>query len=346
MKPVIWVDFIRVMATFLVVWLHSTAPILYKFNEIPMSYWWIGNLFNSFVRMCVPLFFMVSGYLLIEKTEDLRLFYKKRIKRVFVPMVAWSLIYVFWKACYENSSALSFHSFYSIFYTPAYHHLWFLYAIMGLYLYMPILRIFVRNSDRMHLYYFVALWILAASLIPFAQKVTGIRSKIDLKMISGFIGYLVIGHLLGRIKIRKILIGCSIFGFVICGCATAYGTFYLSQQGGKFIPIFYNYLSPNIVILSVASFILLRAIGENTAIINHARMAVVLPLLSSASFGIYLIHTMFLFVLRDGLLGCQLNVVHCNPLYAVPLTAVISFSLSLVAVVFLKKIPYVRNIVP
>ena len=130
----IWADYIRVVATFCVVFLHSASPLLYRYNELPELYWMIGNIYDSSVRMCIPFFFMLSGYLLLEKDEPIYTFFKKRFNKVLIPLVIWSLFYIFWKAYYEDSSEISLYSFYSIALSPAYFHLWFLYAIIGIYL--------------------------------------------------------------------------------------------------------------------------------------------------------------------------------------------------------------------
>jgi len=101
-----------------------------------------------------------------------------------------------------------------------------------------------------------------------------------------------------------------------------------------------------VIFLSISSFILLRPIFENISFFNNAKIVSTLKVLSSASLGIYLIHPMFLYLFKNGLLGYQLNVLHSNPIFTVPLTALLSFSLSFFVVFLLKKIPYIRKIVP
>jgi len=152
--------------------------------------------------MSVPLFFMISGFLLLGKVEPIKIFLKKRMKKIIIPLMVWSVIYILWHAYYSNSSVINLKSFYSVLFTPASYHLWFLYALIGLYLYMPVLRIFVVNSNKTYIYYFIILWFLV-SLIPYIQGVTDIKNEIDLRMMSGFIGYLVLGSFLGKIIIRK-----------------------------------------------------------------------------------------------------------------------------------------------
>lgn len=84
-----WVDLIRVIGAFLVVMAH----ISYQGggSAFIASYYFVVS------RIAVPLFFMVSGFLLLQKMEPYGDFFKKRALKVFVPFIAWSVIYMLWK---------------------------------------------------------------------------------------------------------------------------------------------------------------------------------------------------------------------------------------------------------
>ncbi len=148
------------------------------------------------------MFFMLSGFLLIGKKENLKVFFVKRINKVLVPLFAWSIIFLFWKAYYEQSDSISLYSLYSIILTSAYYHLWFMYAIIIIYLYVPALRIIVIKSNNKNLYCLILLWLVALSLIPFAGQMTvvDITSKMDLNMIYVVTGGLIVIYLLRNIR--------------------------------------------------------------------------------------------------------------------------------------------------
>lgn len=285
-KSIVWVDYLRVIATFSVVFLHSAAPLLYSFNELPKEYWWYGNLYDSMVRMCVPLFFMISGYLLLGKQESLPVFFQKRFNKVLFPLIVWSIIYAFWKAYFEYDSGISFYSIYSIALTPAYYHLWFLYAIIGVYLFLPLLRVIVLNSNNTLLAYYLFVWFMAVSVIPLAEKVTGIESRIDLLSISGYSGFLVLGHCLGKVEITKNKALIASATILISIIVTAVGTYYLTlNNDGKFSSYFYGYLSPNVIITASSFFILVRYLVCRFKLFSSRVAIKVLTSLSSASLG-------------------------------------------------------------
>ncbi|MCI5137194.1 MAG: hypothetical protein D3922_01985 [Candidatus Electrothrix sp. AR1] len=343
----IWVDYIRVVATFCVVFLHSASPLLYKYKELPELYWMIGNIYNSSVRMCVPLFFMLSGHLLLEKDESLNTFFWKRVNKVVIPLLIWSLFYILWKAYYEGSSEIFFYSFYSVALSPAYFHLWFLYAIIGTYLFMPILRVIAKQSENALLHYYVMLWFFAVSIIPLGEKITGFSSRIDLLTISGFSGYLVLGLLLGKITITKrIAIVAGILSLA-CVIVTVIGTQLLTVRNeGTFSGYFYGYLSPNVVVLSAATFLLIKYSVIKVRVLSSEWFLSIIRSISSASLGIYLIHVVFRYLLMKGDLGFTLNGFQGHPIFSIPLTAVTIFFLSYVSIYILRQIPVLKKITP
>lgn len=342
---ILWVDFIRVVASFFVVMLHSAAPLLYKYNNIPPLNWWAGNIYDSAVRICVPLFFIVSGYLLLGKEETIGEFFIKRANKILAPFIVWSILYVFWAHYFDNAGSLTFRSFYSLAISPAYYHLWFFYAIIGLYLYIPVLRIFTQHSSVQILYYFVALWFLAVSIVPIIEASSQVTSAVDLNTISGYVGYLVIGHLLGNAQINKRQFMQILLVAIICLIITAGGTFYLTiRNNGELNGYLYGYLSPNVIVSSVAAFLLLKYLSDH--LVTSDRRKNVLMALSSASMGIYLIHPMVLYTVNAGWLGFPLSGFSASAVYSVPLTAVLTFGLSFVLVAILKKAPFLRLCLP
>ena len=202
MSRIVCLDLIKTFAIFSVVFLHTAAPIMGQFGKIDMSYWYIGNIYDSSVRMAVPLFFMVTGALLLgnQKEESLSVFFKKRFSRVVIPLIAWSLIYILFRKYALHQDINIVKLFLSSFVWKVYYHLWFLYAIIGIYMFVPILRIFMKYSSQNLQIYFVFLWILIVSILPLADKIFGLKLPNYMPMMAGYIGYLVLGYLLMKIE--------------------------------------------------------------------------------------------------------------------------------------------------
>ena len=91
---IVWADLIRVIAILMVICIHCSDP----FNVSPEArlnpeYNLWGSIYGAFLRPCVPLFVMLTGMLLLPVEQEIGQFYKKRMLRVIVPFIVWSLLY-------------------------------------------------------------------------------------------------------------------------------------------------------------------------------------------------------------------------------------------------------------
>lgn len=341
----LWVDLTRIIAVFLVTLTHSALPVVYSFGKLPIADWIIGNIYNSLTRAAVPLFFMLSGFLLLRKTETLVEHLSKRIPRLLIPLVFWTLFYVFWNTYYEKNAALSLFVIYQALFAPAYYHLWFLFALLGNYLFIPILKALLNALSKTLCYYYLTLWFLAVSIFPIIEETTGVTIAIDLAMISGYVGYLVLGYMLGNLQITRKYVTHSVLVIVACLGTTVAGVYLLSASQERLIRYLYYYLSPNVIILSIASFVFIKGIAERAAFLQHRVAETMLRIIGSTTFGIYLIHPVFLRLLHDGVFGFRLCGLNGNPAYSILTTAITAFSLSFAATYVLLKLPLIRWLV-
>jgi surface polysaccharide O-acyltransferase-like enzyme len=92
-----------------------------------------GNVYNAVIHFAVPILFVLSGYLLLDKQEDDRIFFSKRFSKVVILMVAWSMIYMIFANKYDVLSIFTEDFVRKFFANKIYYHLYFLYNIIGLY---------------------------------------------------------------------------------------------------------------------------------------------------------------------------------------------------------------------
>lgn len=154
---------LRVIACFMVIQLHVSAELFDVWDQK----WWAGNVYDSLVRSSVPLFFMISGATLLPKQESIRVFFSKRFIRVIPPLLFWSIFYLWWlsyNGVKTGNWALAILS------GPTMFHLWYFYALIGLYAFVPVLRKFYQHSTRQERAWFIGTWLTVTSLIPTAQN--------------------------------------------------------------------------------------------------------------------------------------------------------------------------------
>ncbi len=141
-------DFIRAIAIFLVICIHSMGNVNLGV-ETGDSDAKIVNSFMGFIYSGVPLFVMLSGSLLIGKEEKITIFFKKRITRMLLPFVFWSI--VVGSILYIQNGGRNVEGGMSFvlngLFTSGVHSIyWYVYMILGLYLITPVLRIIAKND--------------------------------------------------------------------------------------------------------------------------------------------------------------------------------------------------------
>lgn len=347
---VLYVDVIRAYAISLVVLLHISHRIEDHFLTIDRSWWWIGTLTTSLCRPGVPLFIMLSGMLLlsVERNEKTLVFFHKRLVKIVLPFLAWGMIYLFVPVnAYFRDHSFSWTQVISLVIKgPIYFHLWFIYVIIGLYLCTPILRVYVRHANRKNLAYFLFLWFFWTSVLPVLNRFFNLPVGIHIPVVTGYVGYFVLGFFLGSIHVSKkqaivlffLIIGCIVF--------TALGSYSLTSNGnGTFDTFFCHSFSPNVIIGAVCIFLFFKAFSYDRVFRRFPTTLKVVTYISSASYSIYLLHVIVYEEFGSTRLGFTLNAWAIHPLIGIPATFLVTMLTCFLVISVLRKIPYIRAIV-
>ena len=344
-----WVDFVKVTAIFLVVLLHSAAPWVYRYDLIADFDWQVGNIIDSVTRVSVPLFFMTTGYLLLSKPIYLKTYFNKRVKRIVLPWLVWSIIYLIYKSSRSDTPLTISEGLLAFINGDIYFHFWFLYTLIGLYLFIPVVSWFLEVDSQKRSFYFLTIWFISVSIFPFLNAVSRnftnfeIKFAVDLSMFGGFTGYIIAGALLGKYNPSKskwlLIFGAYAIGVIITIIGSAVGTYRL----GRLIEYFYEYAAPNVILSAFAAFLLLKKVG--TMMGQNKKASLIFTRLGYASLGIYIIHPIIINALNDGMLGQDFTTVIQRSALTIPLVAIITFVLSYIAVELILVIPVIRRIV-
>ncbi|HWW08548.1 acyltransferase [Collimonas sp.] len=278
------ISLLRVVACFMVILLHVSAENFHTFG----NKWWAANFFDSLARACVPIFFMISGATLLSKSESLGDFFRKRFVKTLPPLIFWSVFYLWWL---EHNGVQTGNWIVAILSGPTMFHLWYFYAIIGLYAITPILRKFYQNSTRAEQASFIGLWLLVASVYPLGQSLYQNMQCVDMWLstlpqtyhlfyLSGYAGYLLLGAFIveGRSSVK---VGLALFSAGTAG--TIAGTYFLSTHLGAPCEYLYTYLSPFVVLAACGLFMAIMALP-------NAVPSKPLAALADCSLGIYCVH--------------------------------------------------------
>lgn len=346
----IWADRLRNVATVMVVALHTSAPVAEQFQPHERLEWWAANFWDGCTRCSVPLFVMLSGYLLLGKDYTLGDFFRRRFTKVIIPALFWIGVYMFYGYAAHNDPATWQQALKNLADRTVHYHLWFIYLIVGLYMVYPILRPWVRSAKDQDFYYFLGMWAAVALGYKIIYTFFHIGLGIYFELFTNNAGYFVLGYYLGQ-KVpldgrapadtgstiqpwtftqsqwRWLAVGLILFGSAI----TMGGTYWASAvfKNGLFHNYFYDYLTPNVAITAAGWFML--ALVR----MNGSPFFEVEKLFAACSYGIYFIHAIVL----DwwSVSGYWHSKIH--PVYCIPIVFTLATVLSFTVILLIRSLP-------
>ena len=338
------IEFMRIMAIMFTVVIHVSNIYIRSYGKISDGSFLVADFFNALARVCVPIFFMISGALLI-KGEYIKEKYLKRIKKFIIILAVWSIIYYIVGIMRggENNIVKGFvNSFFNTEYTSK--HLWFMYAIIGLYIALPFVqrmcKDMTREEENLFLILFLGICGLSGVYLPIATAITRHNMEViyPVPLINSayYLGYFICGHILyerfKNIKNNKKYNLYCILTYIVTVLLMTIITYILSKNMGRLVTTAFWYRGILIILESFSLFILV--------IINEDKFtSPVIGKIASLSFGVYLIHAIFLFIIKD-----NIDIVSYPAILMIPLLTLIIYLCSLFSSYILKKIPIVKEL--
>ena len=185
------------------------------------------------------------------------------------------------------------------------------------------------------------MWFLANGLLTLIRKYADLPIGLEFYFVTGYVGYYVLGLLLGRITLdrRRIAIAGLVF---LCALLFTFFAIYAGSQADGYDQFFESYLSFNVMLLTAAGFVILKAANK---LIPDRAANLILPF-SRASLGIYLIHVMVLAWFDGFSVGQMPWLQGASTIFVMPGVAAAAFVMCFAAVYILQKIPLIRYTVP
>ena len=335
---ILYLDVLRVISIFAVCLIHTSLWYIENDAKAGIDYY---DLCRSMLWWCVPIFVMISGALLLKRTVNLRQLYTKRILRLVVSLVFWSIVYAF-AVTHGKGGFLNLLGFIA----DGFGHAWFVYMIIGLYILLPILAKITESKKTME--YFLALSLVFAFVIPRLIEIyvafTGRNASIIQDKINemymflplGYSGYFVLGYYLSNKvtnRVKEIIVIISaliVFAFVSFSYIFNAGDNILSQAFKM------GYLTPTVLIESVAVFIVLK----NHCKTKNVVFRKIFSEISDCAFGIYLIHIL---VMNFLLITVDITKYLGKSVFSMLIVNLSVFLISLLLSMGIKRIPFLNK---
>lgn len=290
-------DLLRVVGCIMVVILHSPRP-----GDLASQNGFFLSLLAFLVSPCVPIFFILSGALLLNFKGETFSFLIKRFKKFIGPILIWSIFYIANKIVIGKLTEIGeiLTSIASIPFSCQEGVLWFMYTLAGLYLLTPILAPYFRSASKKEFSFYIIIWMITLCY-PYIQNYfnlyTTFLPRIDLLYyFSGFIGYYLLGFYLKKFFFDKQQnLKAIIIIFIITTCAFFAGLKYLDktynlgidQNGG------WEFQSLQVMIYTLLWFIICNWACK-TSFFRKKLIMSIINFIANLSFGVYLCHILLM----------------------------------------------------
>ena len=233
------IDIIRIFAFVFIVFLHTLN------RQFGVDVWMGGY---AIISIGVNLFIMISGYLLLDKTEEAIVFFKKRILNILPLFLVFNIIYIYFGKIpimpVLKGKAISA------------SHFWYIYMILGLYLLTPWLQKVLKYAEKETLFV-VFLWFLCNILNPYLRYFNLAEIPFSNFPLTGFIGYYILGYFVKKYdnKVKRtsfiLIIVIYVLGFLLSFLSTKY----VLAVTGKRVSDFFDKNSLGTFIMTLSFFV-------------------------------------------------------------------------------------------
>lgn len=305
-EKTVYIELLRIMAAFAVILIHVVA-ILITHYSIGSSDWIVCAVLGSLSRWSIPLFFMISGCVFLNRDKQiaLKVILKKYISKMLVVLTIWSGFFYFFEL-WIYSQPISLKSFLlapiNILAGRTGYHLWYLYAIIPIYLLMPALKVFVDGATREQQKNTLLMVMLLCGGLNLFNSVTeripqlrGIISiGVTLPEICGYVGCVLAGYFLAHFELdmteKKVLTTTAVVSLICMPIASIA----LSLLNNAYDTTLSAYTG--ICSISVAGWIFFSLKHKANCLQNSKWKYVVLNF-GGTTFGIYLVHVIFVSII-------------------------------------------------
>lgn len=301
-------------------------------------------LIRAIAYCAVPVFFMITGATLIDYREryDTKTFFKKRLLKVIIPLIIWSIIYFiinFFKGKFSIND-LSFKFVFEYFFLVKTNPIfWFFVVIIGIYLAIPVISLIPQESRRKAFLYIIMITFVFNQFLPDLLYHLNLNYNYDLKFpltYSGWISFIFIGYYIDKYEIvkkhRVIIYVLGIIGFL----TMVVPTIFISYHKNESCSWFDEYYDAPCVLYSASVFLFFKSKINNNQIVT--KIMPFFNFVAPTTLGIYVLHI----AIRD-----FLRYFYTYSYFGMNLVLTLSIlTICFIVVKIVQKIPGLRHIFP
>lgn len=348
------IELMRILAAFFVIFNHTGdyGFFLFSLCDRASLRFWLYGMLSVFCKFSVPLFFMITGGLLLSKEENFSKIFRHRILRILLILFCWSLFYYFRDIGYELQ-AFHFGNFLEGLYDSSWNvSFWYLYAYIALLVSLPLLRRLCKAlTNREYLYWILIVLFFSAFLPMTEYRLWQGRLHLNINldwMLADILFFPCLGYFL-RYRMqdfwnsKRLAILWSVNTIAIL--ISVYMTYYKAGVTGECNEVVsQDFLNSFTLINCVAIFTTCQYFFSHAEVKDW--LAKGIQSIGGATFGIYLIHLFVMRVIYDlGLLTTLTERLHINHMISVLIYTAAIFIVSYLITLLMKKIPGLKRLI-
>lgn len=337
-----YVQVLKAISCFAIVLLHTVYGSDGSFDNSNLEHY-ISVSIRNCMTWAVPCFVMISGALLLGngKPVEYKKIFSKYIPRMIIAIVVFTILFRIIDIFIFNwSFGISFFTecVKEIFTDGSWSHMWYLYMMIAIYIMLPVFKKITESSNNKDILYLLVVYGVFLSVVPTIESIGSLSVGFYITVFSVYPFYFFAGYAInnGIIKIKKSLsIVIILFSALVMVLLTIISDIKSLYEVHSFLT---NYSFVLTAIASLAIFALFSQIDFD----RNKVLFKVADIISRCSFGIYLIHMIFL---KYIFLVMKFNPYSYGGILMLIALSVIVFVMSFTIVYILKKIPFVKNII-
>mgnify|MGYP003256142155 CR=1 FL=1 len=339
-KKIEFFEWARAFGALAVILLHLFSSQLDNYSVSVIGEWRAvayTTIQIAFTRWAVPVFLMISGALLLNKSKTLP--YKKiwsYILRMLLVLLIFGYAFCITELVFHEktvSVSIILTAFLNLLQGDSWSHMWYIYALIGLYILTPPLKAFVNASTKRELGIALIVLFIISSLIPTINTAAQIELTTFIELPVYVFYYLFGYYATNYLKLDGKCIGLGVAALFVMLAST---TFSIVCNDDSLSWMYANY---NCFIALYSSFVFLLFKRLFSRPYENHRF---IMLLSRYSFGIYIVHPLFInLIYKLSGLG---SMVYTLPFVSELMIYVLTLMLSLTLVWLLKRIPGIKKL--
>lgn len=340
-----WICVVRAFAIICVLINHSVEETFVWKIDAMRDYSSVSRLFGyitfSIGRLGVPLFLLISGYLLLDRnwtTDNCFRFWKHNWLNLLICTELWWVILEVYINIYvplDFKDIVMNH----LFVKPlGLSHTWYMSEILGIYILIPFVGVALQYLDKKALVFPILLYSFYEFVCPIISKILVIMGEdaLNIQLSQGFSSgkyglYIIFGYLIKK-KFWDKMKNRWLWTTIIVSLVGVVGLQLFGLYNGVIFKVWYD--NVGLLLASIAVLIIISRIKN----IPNTLMKII-ENLSKCSFGIYIVHETVLQYVKLIFSIDKYNVVVCTLL-----RFSVTFLISWIIIMLISKIPKLGNV--